>query len=434
MRGRASERRAARAGRTVSVVTSALLLGLVFVIPLVTTSIYGVFLGTGSGTGPLVLLTLLPLLIFVTLNWRSLLIAVNANREIALLILLAPFSMLWSLYPGTTIERSIPLLITSATALTVGAMLSRPRLIVFFTAVMTLTILASFFAIVLKPSSQGIGSWPDAWNGVHNHKNGLGAATMITVMLGAATAAITKGRVRGLAIAVLLLALFLQVGSKSRTSQLMTMIALGGILTGVLWQRFALLWAAAFSTLVISLVLMGAFILGSSIADPIFAALDRKPTLSGRLPLWGIVWPWIEQRPFLGYGYMAFWKHDAAHVVAMASNPKLFFSPFYSHNGVLEMLLALGWFGFGLLVLGLLRAFRGLFSIMRQARDRRAEICLFVILIGLLSQNITESFMLSRTSTGWMMLVALTTHIRLHQKTRPRREAVRPGLRIPSMA
>jgi O-antigen ligase len=407
--------------RTASVFNSAMLVGAAVTIPLVTTGIYRVFLGIGSGMTPLVLGTLSLLLAFVVAYWRWLLVAARANPQITALVLLAPVSFVWSMHPPTTIERSVPLLVTSAFGLTLGAMLSLRQLLHFFALVMSITILASLAAIILVPSSQGIGTWQDAWNGIHNHKNGLGAATMLAATLSASIAMISRGRLRVVAIAVLVLALVLLIGSKSRTSQLMAFIVLSGLATGILFRRYALLWAVAFSTVALMLFITGALILGSSIAEPVFEALDRKPTLSGRLPLWSIVWPWITERPALGYGYMAFWRQDAPHVVAMASNPKLFFAPFYSHNAVLEVLLALGAAGLILLLTGIWKAFAALTMILRVEQDRLPAVCVFVVLVAILSLNITESFMLDRGHTGWIMFLAMTTSARLAaQKSRAR--------------
>ena len=64
----------------------------------------------------------------------------------------------------------------------------------------------------------------------------------------------------------------------------------------------------------------------------------KADTLTNRVPLWNECLEYIEQRPWLGYGYDSFWT---PHRVFLISQHQGWEIP-HSHNGYIEMLLSLG--------------------------------------------------------------------------------------------
>lgn len=399
--------------RSGHIFSKAVLISTAMLITLVGTEIYFIFFGARPGTGPEVLATLLPLAGLVALFSRHLLRGAAASPELVALVLIAPISVLWSLHPPTTVERSVPLIIISSLGLVLGSLSTPRKLIFLFAGIGAFAMLASLMAILLVPDSQGIGSWENTWNGVYNHKNTLGSASMLALLNLSCAAALTRGRMRRLNLMLAALALMLLIGSESRTSQIMALIAALGLTSGILIRRHALLWSVGFLVFFICLIALASFVITSPLAEPLFEQLDRKPTLSGRIPLWGIVWQMAKEEVWLGYGYAAFWRPEAPHVVAMASNPALLFSPHYSHNSVLEILLNTGALGLVFLVWAILRGFGAAFTIFRWGNDRVPTICLYVIMVGILSLNITENFLLVRTSIGWIFFVALVVRLSL---------------------
>jgi O-antigen ligase len=51
------------------------------------------------------------------------------------------------------------------------------------------------------------------------------------------------------------------------------------------------------------------------------------------MPLWSLLWTWLENRPLFGFGYHAFWRQ--------ISEPLLGFAR-HAHNGYIEIALGLG--------------------------------------------------------------------------------------------
>jgi O-antigen ligase len=57
--------------------------------------------------------------------------------------------------------------------------------------------------------------------------------------------------------------------------------------------------------LIIVVVILATFNLGT---DDLFTFLFGDPTFTGRTSIWGFVWPYVENRPWIGYGFGGFWS------------------------------------------------------------------------------------------------------------------------------
>ena len=71
--------------------------------------------------------------------------------------------------------------------------------------------------------------------------------------------------------------------------------------------------------------------------DTLFELLGRNADISGRLPLWEVTLEYVKTRPWLGFGYEAFWSPFSSQVEFIETVIR--YRPFYSHSGVLETLL-----------------------------------------------------------------------------------------------
>ena len=68
---------------------------------------------------------------------------------------------------------------------------------------------------------------------------------------------------------------------------------------------------------------------------------ELSMNLTGRVPLWEILWPAFEQRPLLGSGFVAFWNPDNLFLMERLVG----FPVVSAHNGFLEELLNTGAIG-----------------------------------------------------------------------------------------
>lgn len=368
---------------------------------------------------------LLPLAGLILVFGGRLLRSAVAAPFLVLLLLMTVLSTFWSYEPSLTIERLFPLLVTSLTAMVIAGHFDLRAMLIFFGGVFAACMFTSLVAIILFPGARGIPPWVDTWNGIYSHKNGFGAASMISTLLSLICISLTRGRVRAFFVVSIILSLFFLVASESRTSQFIGLISVGAVLVARYFSGYSLLWAAA-NLIVVSMAsaLLYALLAFEAI-DVVFDALERKPTLSGRIPLWNILIPYIKQEFWFGYGYAAFWVPESVRVAEITRHPDMGFTPFYSHNGPIEVWLAIGVVGLGLLLLNVVIAFADVFTCLRLSERRVAVIGAYVLLIALLFLNVTESSILARSSLLWILLVALIAKLRL--AARSLRRHVRRG-------
>jgi O-antigen ligase len=71
---------------------------------------------------------------------------------------------------------------------------------------------------------------------------------------------------------------------------------------------------------------------------------ERTMNLTGRVPLWDILAPEIEERPLIGAGFAAFWNPETLYLI----KSKVGFPVVSAHNGFLEVLLSTGVIGLSL--------------------------------------------------------------------------------------
>ena len=119
--------------------------------------------------------------------------------------------------------------------------------------------------------------------------------------------------------------------------------------------------------------------------------LGKDPTLTGRTDIWGYVIPDIYRRPFLGWGYAAFWSTENPEAWKIA-DALHWFAP-QAHNGVLEILLSVGLIGavFFLYLWG--RTVRLSLKCMRTSESAMAITCL-CICAGAVLVGVSETVLL----------------------------------------
>ncbi len=377
----------------------------------VATDVLQRLLGAGGALGPIKLLSLVPMLLVAFQYQRHFFAGVFAAPELSLLLALSVLSASWSLDTFNTIERSLPLVATTVFSMTIGSMLSLRGLVIFLGTLCLAMILTNFAAIATLADARGAPPWENTWRGVHNHKNGLGGAAMIGVMLMASAAAATQGRLRLVFGIGVVLSLILLVASESRTSQIITILAVISMTIAFSFRRYLTLWTILVVLLAVSFVLVSYVMLATGLSDPIFELLERKTTLSGRIPLWQLVWPSVLDRPWLGYGYVSFWDPEARRVVEIARDPTLRFTPFYSHNGLIETLLNVGVVGVLLFVGVVIRIFASVVSTLQRTPGNILIVPFVVYAVTFLLYNVTESSILSRDNFMWMIFVMVATKL-----------------------
>jgi O-antigen ligase len=110
----------------------------------------------------------------------------------------------------------------------------------------------------------------------------------------------------------------------------------------------------------------------------------------------------IEKRPWLGYGYQAFWRAGKSEAESIWQ--AVGWEPPHAHNGFLELLLIFGWLGTSIYMVGFFLTFLKSLTLIQLNKAPEAFFPVvyltFVILI-----NISEASILS--GFGWSLYVAL---------------------------
>lgn len=112
---------------------------------------------------------------------------------------------------------------------------------------------------------------------------------------------------------------------------------------------------------------------------------ENAATLTGRLPLWEVLWPEVWERPWLGSGFAAFWNPDTYFWVEQLVG----FPAKSAHNGFLDELLNTGIIGFIILMAFLLCTIATVI-----ARARRGDALgwvVFMLIVFYLLVNLTTS-------------------------------------------
>ena len=400
---------------------------LVFII---CTDVFKVVIGTEFPEGQVKFGVTVLMATFAFFHVRFLLRAAFGAPELAMLLILILLSTTWSLDPVLTLERTFQLYATSALAMVLASMLSMRGLMLALAAIAGVLMVASIVAIGLVDSARGAEPWPDTWRGVFYHKNGLGSISAVSLILLSAATSISKGWTRRVFVSLAILSVLLLVASESRTSQVIATFSVLAVIVSAMVRNYMRIWMIGFLLAFVVGFAVVLVVLFSGIADPWLEAIGRRATLSNRIPLWQIVWPEVLDRIWTGYGYETYWDPEAERVTRIERIPFLGFTPHYSHNGLLELLLNVGILGPPLVAAALLRATIGAYVALRVKGMRIAGASALVVLVAFFLFNFTESMLLNRDSFGWFVFVAVATKLSLLLKLRSRRWLRGPAVAV----
>jgi exopolysaccharide production protein ExoQ len=332
---------------------------------------------------------------------RSRYAALHTPALFALLVL-AFASAAWATFPGVVLRRTIGLAGTCLFGLVAGATLSASEQLRVLRWVLRIAAAMSLAIVILLPRhgiSTGIADLDGGgWRGIFNHKNGLGAAMALAILVEWLVP--TRALLSRISKMVWLgLYCLLLVFSNSMTA--LTAIAL----TFVILYAFRIFRRQY--KLPLPALLGGALVIGGFfLANPgeITGTLGRSSDITGRTELWHWVVQMIFRRPWLGYGFSGFWgggSPEYALVVRMIG-----WTPMYSHDGYLEIMLSLGVAGLLLfawfMVTGLRRT-----VYQAETGESICDLWPLAFLVYFLIHNLGECTILWQNCLEWALCVAI---------------------------
>jgi exopolysaccharide production protein ExoQ len=335
-----------------------------------------------------------------------------ANRGFLVFLAVVPLSILWSISPADTVNRyvSIVSIVMVCWAFGVAAWNTRRYQDVlrpFFTAVLIASVI---IGIYLPHWIIEGGDLKDAWHGIVNTKNTFGQVAGFSVIFWAHTWLYENTKwwraapFLALAVACLLL-------SHSSTSLLASTFACFlMILLHRLppYMRRYMPYIVAFFAVGV-LIYLGAVLQllpGLNILfSPIGALTGKDTTFTDRALIWQIVDGHRALRPLLGSGYGGYWIGPVPSSESYEFLGKMYFYPWETHNGYLEMANDLGWLGITVLFSFLIAYIRQCVALFK---GNRAQAVLFIaIFFHQALTNLSESQWLVVTNPIAFIVVTL---------------------------
>lgn len=335
---------------------------------------------------------------------RSIAASALALKWILLPVFLAVISILWTQYPLRTATGSAVLVGTTIFGIYFGTCYTPRQQLTLLAYMYSITIIFSLIFAVVFPRL-GIEAARGDLRGVFIQKNNLAENMVLAIIAYILCDACVARWIRVLGI---LGSLGLIIMAGSATAVVVGLILASiAILTSLLRSRHDI--AVPF---VLIAVLVAGFIAVNFAAGSAAAlhVLNRSPDLTGRTELWQAVWQSILRRPWLGYGFNAFWvgMRGQSAVVLDAIG----WRAGYAHNGYLDVLVNIGTIGLIGYAIGYLLLLRYALIYLGRSRNTLSQWPLLYLTFMLL-YNCTEGDILAQNSIYWALYISCAVTILL---------------------
>jgi exopolysaccharide production protein ExoQ len=297
--------------------------------------------------------------ILIGLHWKR--FSWVATRDILLLLLIgiAYASVFWSADLDRTLGGCRGLLRTFLFGAYLTTRYTLKEQLKILAWVFAIGAILSLVLILAIPSYANADEHLGAWQGVFTHKNVLGYAMTLGAIL-SLIFVIKKQKLNWLAWSGFCLTVALVVLARS-SSALVTLLSLLLLMPiyKLVTQRYKLRVILLSMTCILAFI--GGILIFHSLENILVNILREGVTFNGRTPIWSLIIEKTWEKPWLGYGYNAFWQSDAGVEVILntwAPNDIVIDnSSFNAHNGYMELLPQLGFIGISLYAMILARVF-----------------------------------------------------------------------------
>jgi O-antigen ligase len=332
----------------------------------------------------------------IAIRWRSVIHSAWNIKWMVALVMFAIASTAWSQDPSLTLRASASLVATTAFGVYFGTRYTVPQQLRLLAWTCFLVVSLSFFFAIFLPE---YGIDPDmhgAWRGLFVRNNTLARPVVLAVFVFLFVRPKRFHSLRWLGVAASLALVFL---SRSVTGMI---VCAGIIATLPLYRLIRSRLTVAIPVVCAGLLLVGLLLLllQDISARQALRLVGRRPDLSGRVELWNAALPSISKRPWLGYGFDAFWPvkdRESASVVLTAG-----WRATQGHNGFVDLMLDLGALGLATFAVGYLVVWRrALGFVSRVPGPLPVWLCTY--LVFMLLYNLTESSLLEGHSIYWVL-------------------------------
>lgn len=342
--------------------------------------------------------------------WHARAMAMTALRLPFLMALLAiaAGSVAWSIDPALTQRRAIAVLMTSLSGLYIGTRYDwRTMLRVIGLVWITIAVISALVSLLNPTFGVHQELHAGAWRGMYYEKNQLGGH-MATASLICGFLALMDLDWRRFWSGGFVLCAGLVLMSTSTTALLAMTLGIA-ILCVALWMKRGQLTAIFSLWLGFVFVLIAGTVLLLS-PELVLGVLGKDATLTGRTDIWSVAFDAIIQRPWLGYGYGAFWAPESEP--AFWIREALQWDAPTAHNAWIDVVLALGLVGLVCFLLNF---------VLTLGRALIASFTTWtgVLALGICSQfillSMSESIALQQNAIVWVTYIAIAAKLVIRQ-------------------
>jgi exopolysaccharide production protein ExoQ len=336
---------------------------------------------------------------------KGFLVAVRRDKLLFLLVALTMFSVLWSDDPALTFRRSVALIGTTLFGVYFARRFSlSDQLRLLSRVFLVATILSLVFVAILPQYGLADPHFGYAWQGIYGHKNNLGSAMALGVVVFIFRAILDRQKsfkwwaATGLA----LLLLFMSHSSTGLAACLFTLFVL--VLSPAL--RWTLRRAIPFFMAVAALA-VGAGLWATSHLAYVLSFVSRDASFTGRTTVWIVSITMIARHPWIGYGYSEAWPGYGSDIVARLTGVA---GMSHAHNAVLNLWLDLGLLGVVIFILQYLKSLWR--AVVAVTHTKTVEwLWPLVFLLFLAVYGLVESVILQKNGMSWILFTAAVIQV-----------------------
>jgi exopolysaccharide production protein ExoQ len=272
-------------------------------------------------------------------HYREIKEIVRANKLLVLLEVLAILSAIWSADAGVTLRRGIAVVATTLFAMDLATRYSiREQLRLLGYVLGFLLLLSVMFQIFMPDLIPAVDSgYSGAWHGVFQQKNEFARMVALATLV-----FLTRSRPprwsRLVTIGLITVSAALILVSQSRTA----LVVMAAVLVLLRIFRLRRHGTKALIGGIVAVVLVGMVLSIAVDTESMAGMLGRDTTMTGRTKIWTLALESLAERPFLGYGYSAFWNVSPE---ALRISQILHWQVPHAHNGFIDLPLQLGFVG-----------------------------------------------------------------------------------------
>lgn len=341
----------------------------------------------------------------ILLNLREFLKLFIRHPWLWLLLVLAIASTGWSDDPGFTARRSLVLVASTCFGIYLAQRYTLREILRMVYIAGVLAAIASLLVVWKKPEF-GISGGVTAgdWQGIFGQKNTLGRFMAFEVMVCGVGVLAEKGFWRIFCIFGVLACMPLLIMSKDATAYLAAPILALSLPLFLFIRKHSFLKTAAVLSGLAATIVGIVFVM---IIEPskLLHLLGKDSTLTGRTDIWSMVWDKFLQRPWVGYGYSAFWMGKDGKESAGISEALHWIVP-HSHNGFLDVLVQVGAVGLLLFFVGYAIFF---YDALRCARASKTILGVFPLLYltFMILFNCSEGSIIREENIFWVLYATM---------------------------